>query len=50
MSREEIARRLAAQMPQEEKVRRADHVIDNSGNWERTLQQVQSLYRDLTSQ
>jgi dephospho-CoA kinase len=47
MSREEIARRLAAQMPQEDKVRRADYIIDNSGTWERTLQQVETLHREL---
>jgi dephospho-CoA kinase len=47
MSEEEIARRLAAQMPQEEKIRRADYVIDNSGTWEQTLQSVKSLYREL---
>ena len=32
MTPDEIRRRLAAQMPQEEKIRRADYVIDNSGN------------------
>jgi dephospho-CoA kinase len=47
MSEEEIERRLAAQMPQDEKIRRADYVIDNSGTWEQTLQSVQRLYSEL---
>ena len=34
---------LAAQMPLAEKVRRADHVIDNSGSWQDTCQQLQQL-------
>ncbi len=42
---EQIARRLAAQLPQDEKVRRADHVIDNSGFLEHTRRQVEDLLR-----
>ncbi|MCB2154520.1 dephospho-CoA kinase, long form [bacterium] len=49
MSEEEVRRRLQAQLPQEEKARRADHVIDNSGSPEATRRQVEELYKKLTS-
>ncbi len=39
--------RLAAQMPQEEKLARADFVIDNSGSLEATLRQVDALWQQL---
>jgi dephospho-CoA kinase len=39
--------RIAAQMPQEEKVARADYVIDNSGSPEETEAQVRNLFRRL---
>lgn len=40
---EEAALRMACQMPQEEKRRRADVVIDNSGSREDTIRQVDAL-------
>ena len=40
--------RVASQMPQEEKVARADYVIDNSGSPEETEAQVRNLFRRLT--
>jgi len=40
---DEIQRRLQAQMPQEEKRKRANSVIDNSGNLEETQAQVKQL-------
>lgn len=40
---EEIEKRLAAQMPQEEKARRANQVIDNSGSAAETERQVNLL-------
>lgn len=43
----EVRERLAAQMPQEEKVRRADYVIDNSGSRADTVSQVNDLLFDL---
>ncbi|PKO19612.1 dephospho-CoA kinase [candidate division BRC1 bacterium HGW-BRC1-1] len=46
MSPEEVERRLAAQMPQEEKVRRADDVIDNDSGLEATRQQVRDLLKN----
>ncbi len=49
MSAEEVDARLSSQMPQAEKNRRADFVIDNSGDWEVTRQAVEDLYRQLTA-
>ena len=43
----EVARRSAAQLPDEEKVARADFVIDNSGAVEATTRQVEELWRKL---
>jgi dephospho-CoA kinase len=45
---EEAARRVAAQLPIEEKRRLADHVIDNSGTLEETERQVRALFEELT--
>ena len=47
LSREEAQRRIAAQMPLEEKSRRADYVIDCSGNMESTQAQVAAVYGEL---
>jgi len=44
---EEVQRRSKAQLPDEEKMRRADYVIDNSGSLERTRQQVERVYAEL---
>jgi len=44
VSREEALRRVAAQIPPEEKRRRADYVIDCSGSLEETRAQVEALY------
>jgi len=43
-------RRNKAQLPDEEKVRRADYVIDNSGSLEQTRQQVERIYGELKTQ
>lgn len=45
---EEAARRVASQLPIEEKRRLADHVIDNSGTLEETERQVRALFEELT--
>jgi dephospho-CoA kinase len=45
LSLEDARRRVDAQMPLEEKRRRADHVIDNSGSPEATRGQVEAVYR-----
>jgi dephospho-CoA kinase len=46
-TREDIERRLAAQLPIEEKRALADHVIDNSGSLEETERQVRALFEVL---
>ena len=43
----EVERRNKAQMPDEEKVRRADFVIDNSGPVDLTRHQVERIYAEL---
>ena len=47
LSRREIKERLQNQMPQEEKVLRADYIIDNSGSLEETRKQVEDLIRKI---
>ena len=46
--RGEAERRIAAQLPIDEKREMADHVIDNSGTPEQTCEQVEALYAQLT--
>jgi dephospho-CoA kinase len=46
-SRAEVERRSRAQLPDAEKMRRADFVIDNSGPPEVTHHQVQRIYAEL---
>jgi dephospho-CoA kinase len=42
--REEALRRIRAQMPQEEKTRRADYVIDTSGTIAETIEQTERVH------
>ena len=46
-ARKEVARRMAAQWPDEKKIAAADYVIDNSGSLDATEQQVRALYQKL---
>ncbi|MBZ5683623.1 MAG: dephospho-CoA kinase [Acidobacteriia bacterium] len=46
-ARTEVARRMAAQLPDEEKTKVADYVIDNSGPLERTVEQVRQVWEKL---
>jgi dephospho-CoA kinase len=46
-ARAEVTRRMAAQMPDEEKIKAADFVIDNSGSLDETEQQVQQVFTKL---
>jgi dephospho-CoA kinase len=46
-ARTEVERRSKAQLSDDEKVRRADFVIDNSGPLELTRQQIQRIYAEL---
>lgn len=48
-ARIEVQRRMAAQMPEEEKAKLADFVIDNSGSREQTEQRVRQVWRELTA-
>ncbi len=50
LTREEALRRIASQMSLDEKRRRADHVIDNTGTLEETRRQVETLYRQYPGQ
>ena len=45
LSVEELERRMAAQMPLEEKAARAHVVIDNGGDWDATRRQVEGAWR-----
>ncbi len=46
-ARREVARRMAAQFPDEEKIRAANYVIDNSGSLDETGHQVREIYAEL---
>jgi len=49
-ARKEVARRMAAQLPETEKIKAADYIIDNSGSLERTQQQVGQIWEKLRSE
>ncbi len=46
-ARREVARRMAAQLSDEEKIKAADYVVDNSGSLEETERQVKKTYAEL---
>jgi dephospho-CoA kinase len=46
-ARAEVARRMAAQIPDEEKVKAADFVIDNAGSLDATEKQVERVFAAL---
>ncbi len=48
--RVEAERRVASQLPIDEKRSLADHVIDNSGSLQETRRQVEALWRELTGE
>lgn len=48
-ARKEVVRRMAAQLPDEEKIKAADYVIDNSGSLERTRERVRLVWQELSS-
>jgi dephospho-CoA kinase len=48
-ARVEVERRTKAQLPDEEKARRADFIIDNSGPLEATRRQVQDVFAKLSA-
>lgn len=47
-ARKEVARRMAAQIPEAEKVNAADFVIDNSGSLDQTREQVWEVWKKLS--
>jgi dephospho-CoA kinase len=46
-ARKEVARRMAAQLSDAEKIKAADYVIDNSGTLEHTRAQVLQVWEEL---
>jgi dephospho-CoA kinase len=46
-ARKEVVRRMAAQLPDEEKIKAADYVIDNSGSLENSREQVRQVWHQL---
>ena len=50
LSREEAELRVKSQMPQEEKIKYADYLIDTSAEFEKTRSQVQDVWRKLQSE
>jgi dephospho-CoA kinase len=49
-ARKEVVRRMAAQLPDEEKIKAADYVIDNSGSLDQTRDQVRQVWQKLQPQ
>ncbi len=49
-ARKEVVRRMAAQLPDEEKIRAADYVIDNSGSLDNTREQVRRVWEKLRAE
>ena len=47
VARKEVERRMAAQLPEAEKIKAADFVIDNSGSLDHTREQVQEVWKQL---
>jgi dephospho-CoA kinase len=48
-ARREVERRMAAQFPDEVKIKAADYVIDNAGSLEETRKQVKEVFRSLAN-
>jgi dephospho-CoA kinase len=49
-ARKEVERRMAAQLPDEEKIKVADFVIDNSSALEHTREQAQKVWQELRAE
>jgi dephospho-CoA kinase len=49
-ARKEVARRMAAQLPEEEKIKAADFVIDNSGSLDKTREEARLVWGKLRGQ
>src|SRR6202167_4486137 len=46
-ARKEVTRRMAAQLPEAEKIKAADYVVDNSGPLDQTREQVRQVWEKL---
>jgi len=49
-ARQEVERRMAAQLPDEKKIEAADYVIDNSGSFDATRKKVEQVYAKLKAE
>jgi dephospho-CoA kinase len=49
LSKEDAERRLAAQLPIDQKVKKATYVIDNAGTFEQTDAQIAALIEKLNT-
>jgi dephospho-CoA kinase len=49
-ARKEVTRRMAAQLPEEEKIKAADFVIDKSGSLDQTREQVREVWEHLQAE
>lgn len=49
-AKKEVQRRMAAQLPDEEKISAADYVIDNSASLEKTREQVMQVWKGLQAE
>jgi dephospho-CoA kinase len=49
-ARKEVVRRMAAQLPDEEKIKAANYVIDNSGPLDHTREQVGKVWQQLRAE
>jgi dephospho-CoA kinase len=49
-ARQEVERRMAAQLPETEKIKAADYVIDNSGSLDQTREQVRQVWEKLRAE
>jgi dephospho-CoA kinase len=49
-ARKEVVRRMAAQLPDEEKIKAADYVVDNSGSLDQTREQVRAVWEKLRAE
>jgi dephospho-CoA kinase len=47
IARREVLRRMAVQLPDEEKIKAANYVIDNSGSLDETRRRAQEVFEDL---
>lgn len=50
IARKEVERRMAAQLSDEEKIKRADYVIDNCGTLQQTREQVRQVWEKLSAE